>query len=148
MEIANIILTIISIIVTTILTIVAIMIPKRFAEKSDSTTRVQMFMQIREMINAADERKIKSGIDVALHINNKVYEFAHNVSKEVYLNVYDDACNYYLQNIIDKKLFEATYKKEICTIVETTPNPYFTNEEELHNKFPSLDNVYKLFVKN
>ena len=146
-QISNLIVDILGVVGTISLAVLAIIISYKFSKKADEASKTQLFMRFRQDINTVDERVKSAGIANQLNVEHpqaKVYYAAYQAMLEAYLNVFDDACIYYLANKLDKELFKQAHSKEIKTLIEITPNPYCESKEEWIKEYP---NIYKVYIE-
>lgn len=102
----------------------------------------QVEMQIRERITNARTRYENFVIAHDDKLNQKtkdpIIEFVYESIKEEFLNAYDEACQKYLDEKVDKYRFKKSYFAEIQSIVKN---------ETFRTKYDSQSTPYKATVK-
>lgn len=86
--------------------------------KSNSLTKGQVEMQIREMISSAKWRYADLSIQLSKDVQNKTLAASATAALEDVLNVYDEACAKYIDSKVDKERFKKLYITEIRNLVE------------------------------
>lgn len=86
--------------------------------KSNSLTKGQVEMQIREMISSAKWRYADLGIQFSKDNQNLTLASSTTAALEDVLNAYDEACAKYIDNKVDRERFKKLYVTEIRNLVE------------------------------
>lgn len=109
--------------------------------KSNSLTKGQVEMQIREMISSAKWRYADLGIQLSHDNGNATLVASTTAALEDVLNAYDEACAKYIDNKVDKDRFKKLYVSEIRNLVEdeNTKNYYVMPQ----SRFQATVKVYR-----
>lgn len=86
--------------------------------KSNSLTKGQVEMQIRDMISSAKWRYADLGIQLSKDNQNQTLIASTKAALEDVLNAYDEACAKYIDKKVDMERFKKLYVTEIRNLVE------------------------------
>ena len=86
--------------------------------KSNSLTKGQVEMQIRDMISSAKWRYADLGIQLSKDNQNQTLIASTKAALEDVLNAYDEACAKYIDKKVDTERFKKLYVTEIRNLVE------------------------------
>lgn len=117
--------------------------------KSNSLTKGQVEMQIREMISSAKWRYADLGIQLSKDNQNTTLVASTTAALEDVLNAYDEACAKYIDNKVDKERFKKLYVTEIRNLVEddntkhyfVMPQSRFQATVKVYRKWNNLEKI-------
>lgn len=87
--------------------------------KSNSLTKGQVEMQIRDMISSAKWRYADLGIQLSKDNQNQTLIASTKAALEDILNAYDEACAKYIDKKVDTERFKKLYVTEILLRIIT-----------------------------
>ena len=109
--------------------------------KSNSLTKGQVEMQIRDMISSAKWRYADLGIQLSKDNQNQTLIASTKAALEDVLNAYDEACAKYIDKKVDTERFKKLYVTEIRTLVEdNNTKSYYVMPQ---SKFQATVKVYR-----
>lgn len=108
--------------------------------KSNSLTKGQVEMQIRDMISSAKWRYADLGIQLSKDNHNQTLIASTKAALEDVLNAYDEACAKYIDKKVDTERFKKLYVTEIRNLVEdNNTKSYYVMPQ---SKFQATVKVY------
>lgn len=115
--------------------------------KSNSLTKGQVEMQIRDMISSAKWRYADLGIQLSKDDKNTALVASTKAALEDVLNAYDEACAKYIDKKVDKERFKKLYVTEIRNLVEDNntkdyyvmPQSKFQATVKVYNEWNNLE---------
>ena len=109
--------------------------------KSNSLTKGQVEMQIRDMISSAKWRYADLGIQLSKDNQNQTLIASTKAALEDVLNAYDEACAKYIDKKVDMERFKKLYVTEIRNLVEdNNTKSYYVLPQ---SKFQATVKVYR-----
>lgn len=109
--------------------------------KSNSLTKGQVEMQIRDMISSAKWRYADLGIQLSKDNQNQTLIASTKAALEDVLNAYDEACAKYIDKKVDTERFKKLYVTEIRNLVEdNNTKSYYVMPQ---SKFQATVKVYR-----
>lgn len=109
--------------------------------KSNSLTKGQVEMQIRDMISSAKWRYADLGIQLSKDNQNQTLIASTKAALEDVLNTYDEACAKYIDKKVDTERFKKLYVTEIRNLVEdNNTKSYYVMPQ---SKFQATVKVYR-----
>ncbi len=109
--------------------------------KSNSLTKGQVEMQIRDMISSAKWRYAELGIQLSKDNQNQTLIASTKAALEDVLNAYDEACAKYIDKKVDMERFKKLYVTEIRNLVEdNNTKSYYVMPQ---SKFQATVKVYR-----
>ena len=109
--------------------------------KSNSLTKGQVEMQIRDMISSAKWRYADLGIQLSKDNQNQTLIASTKAALEDVLNAYDAACAKYIDKKVDTERFKKLYVTEIRNLVEdNNTKSYYVMPQ---SKFQATVKVYR-----
>jgi hypothetical protein len=109
--------------------------------KSNSLTKGQVEMQIRDMISSAKWRYADLGIQLSKDNQNQTLIASTKAALEDVLNAYDEACAKYIDKKVDMERFKKLYVTEIRNLVEdNNTKSYYVMPQ---SKFQATVKVYR-----
>lgn len=109
--------------------------------KSNSLTKGQVEMQIRDMISSAKWRYADLGIQLSNDNQNQMLIASTKAALEDVLNAYDEACAKYIDKKVDTERFKKLYVTEIRNLVEdNNTKSYYVMPQ---SKFQATVKVYR-----
>lgn len=106
--------------------------------KYNKLVQAQVEMQIRERITYARTRYEDLIINHNKELNDELIKMVYESTKEEFLNAYDEACQKYLDEKVDKERFKKSYFIEIQSIVKNV---------DFKQKYDTQSTPYKATVK-
>ena len=109
--------------------------------KSNSLTKGQVEMQIRDMISSAKWRYADLGIQLSKDNQNQTLIASTKAALEDVLNAYYEACAKYIDKKVDTERFKKLYVTEIRNLVEdNNTKSYYVMPQ---SKFQATVKVYR-----
>ena len=114
--------------------------------KSNSLTKGQVEMQIRDMISSAKWRYADLGIQLSKDNQNQTLIASTKAALEDVANAYDEACMKYLDGKVDKARFKRAYINEIKNWVESdaVKDKYVMPQSKFHATVKVYNEWYNL----
>jgi len=101
----------------------------------------QVEMQIRDRIKSARNRRDDLALRHKSELGEQIVKDVIASAEEEYLNAYEEACQKYLDNKVDRKRFKKAYFDEIRNIVED--EHYAERFGKLNTRFKAIEKVFK-----